>query len=157
MKVVKEYAVAFTISFEFLVLVICVLALLFWFEGIRVISSKIPDDAEVLKHFALLPSAFLGWVFIEAKKLLFPEHDKKAILHDWPDYWQLKVYFNVGLLYAFLFAVIGLVVWVLGFKINEPMGFALLLTSIIGGLIVVVSVYMAKIRISEILIGANKE
>jgi hypothetical protein len=156
MKVAKEYLIAIIVSLEFLVLATCLLVLVFWLDEIRAFSSYVPDELEVLKHFALSPSAFAGWVFLESQKLLFPGHDKKAILHDWPDYWRLKVHFHVGLLYAGIFAVMGLVVWVFGIKINEPMGFSLLFTSTVGSLIVVLSVYLAKIRVSEILIVANK-
>jgi hypothetical protein len=157
MKVVKEYFIATVISFEFLILAISVLVLLGWPDRVQAISSNLVDTPEILKHFALLPSAFAGWVFVESKKLLFPEFDKKTILQEWPGYWRLKVHFNVGLFFAFIFAVIGLVVWVLGYKVNEPVGFVLLLTSVAGGFVVVISVYLAKINISEILISANKE
>ena len=157
MKVVKEYFVAIVVSFEFVLLATGVLALVICPGKVQVVSSNLVDTPGILKHFALLPSAFAGWVFMESKKLLFPELGKKALLQKWPDYWRLKVHFNVGLVYGFIFAAIGLTVWILGYKISEPVGFVLSLTSVVGGLIVVASVYFARIRVSEILIDVGQE
>ena len=43
----------------------------------------------------------------------------------------------------------------MGFKVTEPTGFIMLTASVSGGLIVAVSVYMARITLSEILIGGK--
>lgn len=153
---ITEYFRALVMSFEFVILVIGTLLLIMCQNSMESISSKLPTDQEVLKHLALLPSGFAAWVFVRSRELLFPEDGKGIILQQWPDYWRLKAHFHVSLLYTVLFAAIGSFVWVLGYSINEPIGFTLLLVSIVGGLVVASTVYLAKIRISEILIAGSQ-
>lgn len=154
MKVVREYFIATVFSWEFLVLLSGV-CLLFFPNQVQIVSSMLQDNEETLKYIALLPSGMAAWVFNENKKLLFPEEDKNAILQQWPDYWRLKIYFKVSLAYALLFAVIGISVWFLGYKISQPIGFVPLVVSVIGGFVVVVSTYFAKITQKEILLGSR--
>ena len=152
MKTIKVYLVATFLSPEFLVILIG-LGLYFLPSQVESISSMLQDSPEILRYISLLPVAMATWVFKENKKLLFPEEDKDSIIQKWPDYWKLKVYFYVSIGYAFLFAFMGVSVWLLGYKINQPAGFLPLAVSIVGGFVVIVTTYFAKIRQKEILLG----
>ncbi|MDT8318304.1 MAG: hypothetical protein RQ824_10010, partial [bacterium] len=110
---------------------------------------------EIMQYIALLPSSCAAWVFYESKKLLFPEEDKMKILQDWPDYWKWRIHFNVALMYSLFFAIVGLLAWVLDFKVMDSTGFIMLVSSVIGGLVVIISVYMARVTQGEILISVN--
>lgn len=152
MKTLSQYIIAAVVSFEFVVIVLALAFVFVWPNSVSPVSSLLGNDAEVLKHIALLPSALAIWVFTESRKLLFPEEDKKRILQQWGDYWKWRVHFNVGIFYAVLFAGFGLIAWAFGLKVNTTTGFVILIAPVIGGLIVALSIYMSRITLSEILI-----
>jgi hypothetical protein len=155
MKVLSQYILAAVISFEFVIITLAFALVLFWPNLISPVSSLLGNDADFIKHAALLPSALAIWVFSESRKLLFPDEDKKRVLQQWEDYWKWRIHFNVGIFYVVLFAGSGLTFWALGIKVNTETGFVVLLTPIIGSLIVALSVYLARITLSEMLIGGK--
>lgn len=153
MQKLKEILITLVVSLEFLVLM--GFFLFFVEDRIQPIAASLSDAPDILKHVALLPSAMLIWVFQENRKLLFSNENKDATLQKWPDYWKLKVHLDVGLFYAFVFAAIGLFVWMLGYQANEPKGLIPLSISVLGGLVVVLSTYFAGIKIQELLLTAK--
>lgn len=155
MRILLQYLLVTVISIEFLIFALAITFIYVWPEKVLFVSSKLSSNSEITQHIALLPSAFMGWVFYESKKLLFPEEDKMTIFQEWPDYWKWRIHFKVGLMYSLLFAIVGLLAWVLDYKIVEATGFVMLVSSVAGGLVVVVSVYMARITQAEILISNN--
>lgn len=155
MKVLAQYILAAVVSFEFVIIVFAVALVFFWPNMVAPVSSLLGDDANVMEYMALLPSALAIWVFAESRKLLFPDEDKKRILQQWDNYWKWRIHFNVGIFYAALFAGAGLISWALGVKVNTTTGFVYLFAPIIGALIVALSVYLARITLSEILVGGK--
>lgn len=154
MKTIKEYFLAAIVSLEFLILIVGS-TLYFIQDWVQLISSRLSDTPEILQHVSLLPFAMAVWTFNENKKLLFPdEEDKEDIaLQKWPDYWKLRIYFNVSLMYAVAFTAVGIYVWILGYKITDPKGFILLVVSVIGAFVVAGSTYFARIQQKEILLN----
>ncbi len=148
---IKEYLSAGIISFEFLVLVIGLAGVVAWPELVASISSKISSDAAFLKHFALFPIGLAVWIFSEVRKLLLPEPNVKEILLEWPEYWRLKIHFHVTLMYSIIFSIFGVITWALKLTVREPTGFVILTVSVVGQLIVAISVYLARISAEEIL------
>ncbi len=155
MKVLSQYILAIFVSFEFVIIALALAIVLVWPNIITPVSSLLGDDAEVLKHMALLPSALAIWIFTESRKLLFPDEYNKRILQQWDDYWKWRIHFNVAIFYAVLFAGAGLISWALGVKANTATGFVVLLSSIFGALIVALSIYLARITLSEILVSGK--
>ena len=156
MGVIIEYFKVVILSFEFIILLIGVVILFFWPELAITLSRNFSDSSEFLKYIALVPSFLAVWVFTESRKLLFPEEDQIKILQSWPDYWKWKIRFIVGLSYSVLYAAMGFAVWALGYKFTEPKGFILMATSLAGQFVVVLSVYVARIKQSEILVNKEK-
>jgi len=155
MKVLAQYSLATFVSFEFVIITLALAFALVWPNAVTPISSLIGDNAEIMKHMALLPSALAIWIFSESRKLLFPDEVKKRTLQQWDDYWKWRIHFNVAIFYAVLFAGAGLITWVFDIKANTVAGFVSLLASIIGALIVALSIYLARITLSEILISGK--
>ncbi|MFZ3072653.1 MAG: hypothetical protein WA162_05370 [Thermodesulfobacteriota bacterium] len=151
MSIVLEYFRVIFISIEFLVILLGAIFFFLWPEYAILISAKLSDNSDFQKYLFAASPILAVYVFNESRKLLFPEKVKKKIFQSWPDYWKLKIHFLVGLLYSGLFAGIGLLTWALGYKVNEPKGFVMLAVSVVGGLVVAVSVYWARIRLPEIL------
>ena len=157
MKSLVAYFLATFVSLEFLVGAVAALAIAFLQDEVGSVSSRIPDNQELLKHLALLPSAVLAYSFAEARKLLLSPERSSPVLRDWPDYWKLKVHVKVAVLYAIGFAAEGLVAWSFGYQVYEPVGFVLVVSSIVGAVVVAFSVYTASIELDEILAGSPDE
>lgn len=151
MRLVVEYLRAIVVSFEFVILLLGMIFILFWQERINTLSVHLVDNLDLQKYLIGLSVACVGWVFIESRKLLFPEEVKKKVFQSWPDYWKWKIYFFVGLVYSVLFALIGCLAWLLDYKVFEPKGFVMFFVSVFGGLVVALTVYLARIGLSEIL------
>lgn len=150
MRVIKEFLVATIISLEFVVLLVGAAGILVWQEQLARLTAMLSSDPEFLKYLALLPVGIAVWIFSEARTLLLPDGKARVVLHQWPDYWRLKAHFAVSLMYTAIFTVTGLAAWAFGLTAANPKGFVLLATSVLGQLIVAVSVYLAKISVSEI-------
>jgi hypothetical protein len=142
----------FFVSFEFLVISLCLLSLLNYPQEIKNIASQIESNNEILKFLAIIPIGIFVWIIKEARELLFPGEKINNILHEWPEYWKLRIHFNVALFYSFIFLALGLSVWIFGLDINNEIGFVLLIVSIIGSFIDAISVYFGKVKQEEIML-----
>lgn len=150
MAVIKEYLFVFIVSGEFLILLVGTAFGLIWPAALTYLGSKLNTSDKVVEYIALLPTALFVWNLNECRKLLFPEEDKQRLLQKWPDYWRLKARFHVALIYTFIFSILGIGSWMLGFSLNDPRQLAMFLSAVFGAVVVATSVYLAKIRIDEI-------
>lgn len=151
MKVIRVYFRAIVVSFEFLIILLGICAILYFPVQVNNMATYIETDKEVVEYLAFLPVILFVWTARKSKNLLFPGDKYLKILFEWPEYWRLRIHFNVGICYSILFALIGLMVWVLGIEVDDTLGFMLIALSICGGFIVVVSIYFAKIKQMELL------
>lgn len=156
MKLFREYFRTVTISFEFLLILLSFCAIYYFPDIVQNFALKITAKEEIVKYLTLIPMALFAWTINEAKYLLFPSEQLEKIIQDWPDYWRLRIHFIVSLFYSLLFSIIGLLVWIFGWNVNEKKGFMLLLLSVCGSFIVVTSIYLARIRQKEILIKLDQ-
>ena len=157
MKKITEFVRLLLIGPEFVILLAGVV-LEYQFSGgiARWISGSSPPD-EVIKHLALLPAAAAGWMFLSGRTLLFPEKDAKQLLQSWPDYWKMRIGFDVALIYAIVFAVLGLIAWAMDWKAGKSFPYACLATSLIGAGTCFVTVYRAQQIVNEIIIQKGAE
>jgi hypothetical protein len=151
-KIIAEYLRTIIVSFEFLTILLGLAVSLYFPVELEALAKNIISEDEIVKYLTLLPSAFFIWTIKEAIALLFPNEKYVKVLHNWKDYWRLRIHFYVSVFYSLFFAVVGILVWIMGYKINEANGFLFLVSSVVGGFIVVSSVYFAKIRQKEILL-----
>ena len=99
----------------------------------------------------LLPIGISGWTLKEGVGILFPDDRTAKILHEWPDYWKLKVHFNVGIFNSILYLTPCMVVWLLdGLKHFE--GAWIFFTFAIVVLVNAFSFYTAKIAVRSALL-----
>jgi len=125
-------------------------------EIARWISGSRPPD-EIIKHLALLPAAAAGWMFFSGRTLLFPEKDTKQSLQTWPEYWKMRMGFDVALVYAIVFAVLGLIAWGMDWKAGKSIPYICLATSLIGAGTCFMAVYRAQQVVNEIIIQKGAE
>ena len=151
-KVGKRLILTLIISPECLVLLIGWGIWEYAREQLNSVAAALPSNGEMIRYLALLPVGLFVWLLKEGKDILFPgDSEENKRLVQWPDYWRLKLTFGVAVIYGFLFAVASVLVWVLGWKVNEARGFGLLTLSLVGALTVSGTVYFAKIKEKEIL------
>lgn len=157
MTKVTEFLRLFLIGPEFAILLAGAVLEYQFGEGIaRWISGSSPPD-EIVKHLALLPAAAAGWIFFSGRTLLFPEKDTKHLLQSWPEYWKLRIGFDVALVYTGAFAVLGLLAWGMDWKAGKSTPYICLATSLIGAGTCFVTVYRAQQVVNEIIIQKGAE
>lgn len=114
-------------------------------DSIRRISIGIAAGPDVVKYLALLPAAILVWSITEAKSILLPGEDKKALLQNWPRYPDLKGRVAIGLCFQFLFALAAFSVWIYSPKFDDPKSFVVAGMSLVGCLVSGSTFLMASI------------
>lgn len=143
---------AFFISFEFLIMLLGVLAGV-W-SGNREVAgfAGIELTDEKIKYLGLIPAVVFVWVFKEGRSILFPPGDKRQILCDWPDFWRLEIIFKVALANGVLFAVVGIMAWLHKWSPPQSNAVILLGVGVLGALINAYTVYNAQIQVNKILL-----
>jgi hypothetical protein len=149
------YLRIFFISLEFLFLILSFATYMVfgnWLEKKFLILS-INKDA--LQWAIVLPIAISSWILKDGVGVIFPNDNTDKILHDWPDYWKLKVHFDVGIFNCIIFLLPCLGVLFSG-TLNKFGGVWLYLIFAFAGLINACTFYYAIIDIRSALIKINK-
>lgn len=157
MKKITEFLRFFLISPEAVVLLGGVLLEFQFGQDIgKLISGSNPPN-EIIKHLALLPAAAAGWMFFSGRALIFPIKDTKHLLQSWPDYWKLRIGFDVSIIYSIIFGVLGVVAWAMDWKSGRSAPYVSLATSLLGSGTCFVTVYRAQQVVNEIIIQKGAE
>jgi len=155
MKVIY-YLRVFFVSYEFAFVALCVALYLFLKE---ILSKYFPlsslnDDA--VNWAMLFPVGISGWTLKEGVSVIFPSEKDEKALHEWPDYWRLKVHFDVGVFNSILFVIPCLVVWLLG--VLHTLNGAWVFIGSAGVLSInALSFYTAKIAVKSALIRLDSD
>lgn len=157
MKKITEFLRSLLISPECAILLSgLLLEFQFGKEIAELIPGSNPPD-EIIKHLALLPAAAVAWMFFSGRALIFPEKDTKHLLQSWPDYWKLRIGFDVSIIYSVIFGILGVIAWSMDWKSGRSMPYVSLATSLLGSGICFVTVYRAQQVINEIIIQKGAE
>lgn len=150
---VLYYLRVFFVSFEFLTLVTAyfVYSLAEDFLANYLSSTTLNEDA--LKWIVLFPVTIIGWILKEGVSVLFPDEKLVKIFHEWPDFWKLKVHFNVGLFYCLL-GLPCILVWLMD-KVATASGVVVFVGCSLALVINAYSFYSAKIQVKSALIHFN--
>lgn len=143
------------VSFEFLIIFISIFLIILYGESIDVLVKKVQINDEVLKWLMFLPAGMLTWIFVQTQSLLFPDGEFSKTLHKWPGYRKLKIHCVVGLMYAVLFLLIGLLPLFIKNSLSTGTGFVMLFCGVVGESVVALSIYLAQISIKEIIIRSE--
>lgn len=111
--------------------------------------SNISFSDEKLRFLAFIPAIFPALTLKDFKAILQPDHQKKEILLQWPDYWSLKVCYFAGLIYQLVFALMGLSVWLFSTGTLTAYFIAALINSILGGAVSYWTLLLAKAKVQE--------
>lgn len=143
------------VSLEALVLVGIGLAFSFFTNELDALASSLSLKDEVLNYLWLMPVGLAVWVFKEIGLLLQDEMETVRILTGWQEYWKLKAHTCISLGYAVVFAFMSLIPWVAYSGIGIGKGLMFFVASIVGQLCLAISVYLARIRVKEIIAQAK--
>lgn len=141
----------FFVSYEFAFLVLCLAGYMLsqQFLSAHFPLSNLNEDA--VKWAMIFPAGIAGWTFKEGVAVLFPSDKNEKALHEWPDYWRLKVHFDVGITNSMLFTIPCFIVWIMS-ALNTLIG-AWVFVGFAGALSVnAFSFYTAKIHLKSALI-----
>lgn len=143
------------LSFEALVLLAAGMLWFFFKLELDSLANTLSLSEEFLKYIFVAPVGIGMWVVHESRLLLQEDKESIRVLIEWPDYPLLKAHVWVGLIYCFIFAAISVVPWAAESGVSNGAGLLLFLTAIAGQLIVAASVYVARIKVRELLAHAS--
>lgn len=143
------------VSLEAAVLFLAALAWFFYKAEIEAVASSLSLSDEFLKYMFVAPVGIGLWVVNESRQLFQEDKESIRVLTTWPDYPRLKVHIWVGLLYGLVFSAISFVPWAAKSGVSSGAGLLLLVASIAGQFIVAASVYVARIKVRELLAHAS--
>lgn len=152
MKYIIEILRTFFVSPEFVLILMGISLCTTFSQRISSVGEWLSDSNDIIKYVGLLPVLVLIKVFPDAVIVLWPENDKRQLLQNWPSYWKLKIVFYVTLIYASLFGTAGFLTWIIkwDFSNKDVIIFVVQCVSVLGSIIVYLSVYNAKIKVREI-------
>jgi len=114
-------------------------------------ANAIAAGPDVVKYIALLPAGVLIWSIPEAKSILLPGEDTKALLLNWPRYSYLKSRVVTGLVFQLLFATVAFFAWAYSPSFSVPKSFVAASMSVIGSLICGATFVLASITVRGIV------
>lgn len=150
MRVLYFFKVMF-VSFEAASLAVALVIWTYLRPELAAAAGDIAATNDVLKFVLLLPLGLVAWVAREVRQLLHEDKETTRLLAGWPDYWRLKVHAYVSLIYSLVFAGLSIVPWLLSSGVAGAGGFLLFITSLVGQLVVVASVYVARLKVKEVV------
>lgn len=148
--VVLYYFRVFFVGLEFCTILLGVLSYIFLCDIAAGLVDFSSMNQEAMKWLVALPAVLTGWTFKEGRIFLFPEGGVK-VLHDWPEYWALKVHFDVGMFNSVLYLAPCLVVWLFGW-FGTILGLWVFTFSFMALGLNAWGFYLASIRLKEILL-----
>lgn len=141
----------FFVSYEFVFLALC---LAVYMLSQKVLSGSFPLSSlneDAVKWAMIYPAGIAGWTLKEGVEVLFPGENNEEVLLEWPDYWKLRIHFDVGITNSILFTIPCFIVWLLS-ALNTLVG-AWVFVGFAGALSInAFSFYTAKIHLKSVLI-----
>lgn len=154
MKTVYYFRVFF-ISIEFAVLVLSYSILTFFESELLALFKGVKLNDKIIDWALLAPAAVLLWTLTSGREVLFPSEVKPKALHGWPDFWKLKIHFNVGVFNSIVFSLTALFIG-LFYDLKLFHGLWYFSTCFFITLINAFSFYMANIAIKIALMSMNE-
>ena len=149
------YLRVFFISYEIIFLIFSAVIYIFFGGLLEKSFLAISINVDALKWAMLFPFSISIWTLKEGVGVIFPDDRTSKILHEWPDYWRLKVHFNVGVLSSIIYLIPCITVWFIG-GLNKFDGAWLFFMFAITTALNAFSFYTAKIGVRSALIRAHE-
>jgi hypothetical protein len=148
------YLRVFFISYELAFIMLSIAIYFFYGELLKDYFLTISINRNALNWAMLFPIGISGWTLKEGVGVIFPDDNTSRILHKWPDYWRLKVHFNVGITNSIIYILPCIAVWFVD-ALNNFDGAWVFFMFAIAASINAFSFYAAKISVRSALIRFN--
>jgi hypothetical protein len=121
-------------------------------EFFATVGGAIKVSEKVWEYVPVIPLAIFPWSALEAKAVLFPAApSQNRKLRDWPHYWRLKLRVLIALLWAGIAALCAIYVWMFRTDLTASTIGAGFLGALAVSLITAVSLWLAAVRVKEIV------
>jgi hypothetical protein len=150
------YIRVFFVSYEFLFLFSGLAIYLFFGDLLSGYFAVSLLNEDAVKWAMLFPMGMTGWTLKEGVGVIFPDGRDSKVLHEWPEYWRLKVHFNVGIFNSILFILPCAAIWFAGAP-KSFRGAWIFSVFAIALSINAFGFYAAKISIKSALIRHNED
>lgn len=148
------YLRVFFDSYEFVFLNFSAAIYIFFGELLEKYFLVLSLNEDALQWTVLFLISVSGWTFKDGVNVIFPDEKKSKILHEWPDFWRLKVHFNVGIMNSIIYLIPCVAVLFIG-GLNKFDDAWLFFTFAVATSLNAFSFYTAKIAIRSALIKAH--
>ena len=153
MRTLLTYSRITFVSTEFIVLLLGLVTLCFGLKPLGAQLSNLKLDGESIRWLALGPLALTVLIFRDSRALVLPS-SHRADLHSWPEYEELRICGHVARGYGIAFSVLGIAMWI--YHTTAVVQLIALGTALIGTACDYLSVYLAEIRVNELLSKCDK-
>ena len=151
MKLLEFIKIVF-ISFEAAFLLALFLAFKYFPDALQSVGHQFKTNSDVWKFIPTVPLIICGFSIQYAWKILNPLNgSSNRILHEWPDYWKLKLRVILSIFICILCVVTAAVVWIYASSLTEIMTGALFVGSCGVALIVACHELLAAFKIRELM------
>ena len=135
-----------------LLVIIAGAACIQWLPGpFEHIAHRIATNGDILRYLGLLAAALVAYDVTVAKSILLPEDDNRNVLQNWDRFPDLKMCVWGGLIYALLFAAIGVIASLLDWAKPTPFHAVSLCVAIVGGLVTAGTFLLAQFNLAILL------
>ncbi len=100
------YLRVFFVSYEFVFLSLSAGIYILFGELLEKHFLVVSINEDALRWAMLFPISISGWTLKDGVGVIFPDDKTSKILHEWPDFWRLKVHFNVGIMNSIIYLVL---------------------------------------------------
>lgn len=138
------------ISPEFLVVIVAVYLVLNPPAVVTTLATVVAGGPAAVKYLALLPSGTFVWCIAEARSILLPSEDTKALLQRWPRFPDLKARVIMGLVFEAVFALAAFVAWVYSPTLSVPLAFVVATMGVVGSIVGASTFFLASVTVRAI-------
>lgn len=151
MKVIEAIRVIFA-SYEALFLSV-IIAIYFYYPAFFVgIGANFQTNDEIWKFIPSIPLIVCGFSIQYAWKILMPlESNSNRLLHEWPNYWKLKLRVILSVIFCSICVLCVITIWFFSKKISNLNVGAIFISSIIISLTVAFNQFLAAFKIRELM------
>lgn len=152
MNRIAELTRTIFISFEFLYLIVLLSVYLSNPAIFNSIGQKFHGNQEIWKYIPTIPPGLLVASLSYSWKILTPlDGSSNRFLHEWPDYWKLKLRVILSVFYCGLSAIAAIAIWLYGLQIQKAQLGFVFIAAIGIPIIVLIHQVLAAFVVREIM------
>jgi hypothetical protein len=138
------------VSPEFLVFVVAIYLVLNPPAVLARLAIAVAGGPAAVKYLALLPSGIFVWCVAEARSILLPSEDTKALLQKWSRFPDLKARVITGLVFEATFTLSAFIAWVYSPTLSVTLAFIVAAMGVVGSVVGASTFFLASVTVRSI-------